>query len=70
MRNFNEIFKQDLRCDFYDNIKSNKEAGLHPLTEKSIIGKTIGEVKLTPPSYFRVKPMVEQNSIPAVVFNI
>ena len=31
MENFNEIFRKDLT---YDNIKSHKQAGLHPLSEK------------------------------------
>ena len=34
LRNFNGIFKKDVN---YDNIKSHKKAGLHPLSEKSIL---------------------------------
>ena len=30
----------------YDNIKSHKNAGIHPLSEKCIFGKTIGGIKL------------------------
>ena len=39
MRNFNEIFRKDVT---YDNIKSHKKPGLHPLSEKCIFGKTTG----------------------------
>ena len=35
----NEIFGKDL---IYDNIKSYKKAGLHPLPRKHIFGKSTG----------------------------
>ena len=56
LRRFNKIFRKVLA---YDNIKSHKKPGIHPLSRKCIFGKTTGEgVKLPPPSspsLFRVK---------------
>ena len=51
-RNFREIFGKDVP---YDNIKSHKKAGFHPLFGRYIFRKTTGgeggrEVKLTPPA--------------------
>ena len=40
LSNFNEVFKKDVACD---NIKSNKKAGLYPLSRKHMFGKTTGE---------------------------
>ena len=39
LRNFNEIFRKDVT---YDNIKSHKKPGLHPVPEKHIFGKITG----------------------------
>ena len=39
LRNFNEIFKEDVT---YNNIKSHKKPGLHPFSEKHIFGKITG----------------------------
>ena len=57
--NFNEIFRTDVA---YDNIKSHKKAGLHPLPRKHILEKITKEVGgqfNPPPSFptnlFRVK---------------
>ena len=41
MTNFNGIFRKDVT---YDNIKSHKKPGLHPLSRRYIFGKTIGGV--------------------------
>ena len=51
LRNFNEIFRKDVT---YDNIKSHKKAGLHPLFTflEKLQGR--GGVKL-PPSLLKVK---------------
>ena len=38
----------------YDNVKSRKKAGFHPLSRKNYFGITTAGVKLTP-SLFRVK---------------
>ena len=46
MRDFNEIFRNDVT---YDNVKSHKKPRLHPSTRRYIFGKTTGVgVKLTP----------------------
>ena len=37
--NFNEIFRKDVN---YDNIKSHKKTGLHPVSRTCIFGKTTG----------------------------
>ena len=42
MRNFNEIFRKDAA---FDNIKSQRKPGLHPLSRRYIFGKTTGGVK-------------------------
>ena len=56
MRNFNEIFRKDVP---YDNFKSHKKPGFHPLFRRYNFQKTSGGIKLTPtpflPSRFRVK---------------
>ena len=59
LRNFNEIFRKDVN---FDNIKSHKKTGFHPLFRRYIFRKTTGGVQLTPlpnpppnPSRFRVK---------------
>ena len=39
MRNFNGIFRKDVT---YDNIKSYKKAGFHPLFRRYIFRKTTG----------------------------
>ena len=39
VRNLNEIFRKDLT---YDNIKSHKKPGFHPLFRGCIFGKTTG----------------------------
>ena len=36
LRNFNEVFRKDVP---YDNIKSHKKAGLHPLPKNYNFGK-------------------------------
>ena len=36
MRNFNEIFRKDVT---YDNVKSHKKPGLHPVSRRYIFGK-------------------------------
>ena len=41
LRRFNEVFRKDAT---YDNIKSHKEKGFHPLLKRCIFEKT---VKLT-----------------------
>ena len=51
LMNFNEIFRKDVT---YDNIKIHKKTGSHPLFRKYIFRKSTAEVKLTPPSLFRV----------------
>ena len=43
LRNFNEICRKDVN---YDNIKSHKKPGFHPLFRRNIFRKTTGEVKL------------------------
>ena len=42
-----EIFRKDVT---YDNIKSRKKTGFHPLFKGYIFGKTTGGVNLTPSS--------------------
>ena len=37
LRNFNEFFRKNV---IYDNIKSHKKTGLHPLSRKYSYGKT------------------------------
>ena len=39
MKNFNEIFRKDVT---YNNIKSHKKSGLHPLSKRYIFGNTTG----------------------------
>ena len=39
VRNLNEIFRKDVT---YDNIKSHKKPGFHPLFRGCIFGKTTG----------------------------
>ena len=51
MRSFNEIFWKDVT---YDNIESHKKPGFHSHFIRYISQKTTGEVKLTPPTGFRV----------------
>ena len=45
LRNFNEISWKDVT---YDNIKSHKNRGFHPLFRKYIFQKNTGGLKLTP----------------------
>ena len=45
MRNFNEIFREDVP---YDNIKSHKKTGFQPLFRRYIFRKTTGGVNWTP----------------------
>ena len=40
------MFRKDVT---YDDIKSHKKAGLHPLSEKYIFGKTTGRGQIDPP---------------------
>ena len=55
LTNFSEIFRKDVT---YDNIKSCKKTGFHPLFKTYIFQKII-EVKVTPPPFpprhFKVK---------------
>ena len=44
MRNVNEIFRKDVT---YDNIKSHKKVGSHPLFKRYIFRKTIVVLGLT-----------------------
>ena len=50
LRNFNEIFRKDVT---YDNIKSHKKPGIHPLSRRYIL-KTTGSSNW-PPSLLRIK---------------
>ena len=43
MRNLNAIFRQDVT---YDNVKSHKEAWVHPLFRRYIFGKTSSNCKV------------------------
>ena len=45
LRNFNKTFRKDVT---YDNIKSHKKTGFHPLYETCIFGKTTGIVQTDP----------------------
>ena len=45
LRNFNEIFRKDVN---FDNIKSHKKTGFHPLFRRYIFRKTTVGVQLTP----------------------
>ena len=47
MRNFNETFRKDVP---YDNVKSHKKLGFHPLFRRYIFQKTTVEGQLTPPA--------------------
>ena len=55
LSNFNEIFREDMTYDTYDNIKSNKKPGFHPLIRRYIFQKTTGGLKLTPPAVLGLK---------------
>ena len=46
LRNFNEIFKKYVT---YNNIKSHKKQGFHPLSRRYIFQKTIGGGQIDPP---------------------
>ena len=39
MRNLNEMFRKDVT---FDNVKSHKKGGFHPLFRRYIFGKTKG----------------------------
>ena len=49
LRNFNEIFRKDVT---YDNVKSHKKPGFHPLFKKDFLKNCRGWVKFTPPQPF------------------
>ena len=52
MSNFNEVFREDVT---YDNIKSRKKPGSHPLFRRNIFRKTTGRVELTTPAVSGLK---------------
>ena len=53
LKNFNEIFREDAT---YDNIKSHKKAGLHPLFRRCSFRKTTGDsIKPSPPVFLGLK---------------
>ena len=52
MRNLHEIFRKDVT---YDNIKSHKKTGFHPLFSRYIFGKTTGESQTDPPVVLGLK---------------
>ena len=51
-------------------LRVTKKQGFTPSLKKALLEKPQAESNWHPPSLFRVNPMVEQNSIPTVVFNI
>ena len=57
LRNLNEIFRKDIP---YDNIKSHKKAGFHPLCRRHIFQKTTGGDQIDLPSHFRFKSILSQ----------
>ena len=66
MRNFNEIFRKDVT---YDNIKSPKKAGLHPISEKHIFGKSTMTVKLTLPAFLGLRTPILKDTCIWVLLN-
>ena len=55
LRNFNEIFREDVA---YDNDKSHKKLGLHPLSRTYIFGKTTERYQNV--SIFFIKALVKR----------
>ena len=53
LKNFNEISREDAT---YDNIKSHKKAGLHPLFRRYSFRKTTGDsIEPSPPVFLGLK---------------